>query len=52
MKTAVITAVLGAFAAIPIIFGRKKPELLPIKSPADPKQIDVNVRYDIDDFMT
>ena len=48
MKTAALTAVLGIFAAIPFIFGQKKPEIMPGKM-SDPK--DVNVRYDIDDFV-
>lgn len=52
MKAVAITAVLGALVAIPLIFGRRKPEALPIKANDKPRQLDANLRYDVDDFLT
>ena len=52
MKTVAITAVIGALVAIPLIFGRRKPELIPIRIDDKPRQLDANLRYDVDDFLS
>jgi hypothetical protein len=52
MKTVAITAVVGALVAIPFLFGRRKPEALPIRINDDPRQLNANLRYDVDDFLT
>ncbi len=52
MKALTITAVLGALVAIPFIFARRKPEVVPIKTSEKPQQLDTNLRYDVDDFLT
>ncbi|MEK7251050.1 MAG: hypothetical protein AAB209_11590 [Bacteroidota bacterium] len=52
MKALTITAVLGTLVAIPFIFGRRKPEVVPIIASENPRQLDTNLRYDVDDFFT
>ncbi len=52
MKTFTITAVLGALVAIPFIFGHRKPKVVPIAATENPRQLDSNLRYDVDDFVT
>lgn len=52
MKTVAITALVGALVALPLIFGRRKPEVLPIRINDDRRQTDANLRYDVDDFLT
>jgi len=54
MKFVTITAVLGALVAIPFIFGRRKPEAIPVTVQRGriPTERDTNLRYDVDDFLT
>jgi hypothetical protein len=52
MKIFTITAVVGALVAIPFIFGKRKAQFIPIAVNEKPRQLDINVRYDVDDFVT
>jgi hypothetical protein len=52
MKTFTITAVLGALVAIPFLFGRRKSQVVPISGNEKPRQLDSDVRYDVDDFLS
>lgn len=54
MKFVTITAVLGALVALPFIFGRRKPEPIPVAVQRGrmPTESDINLRYDVDDFLT
>jgi hypothetical protein len=54
MKFFTTTALLGAFATLPFLFGRRKPDLAPVsvKPEQKPNDREANLRYDVDDFMT
>jgi hypothetical protein len=54
MKTFTISALLGALVAIPFIVGKRKPQVLPVavESRNNLREVDSNLRYDIDDFLT
>jgi hypothetical protein len=52
MRALAITAVLGVLVALPLLFSRRQPEVAAIKAGGNPKQVDSNLRYDVDDFLT
>lgn len=54
MKHVTISAMLGVLIAIPFIFGREKPEIIPLAADAKQNSNDreTNLRYDVDDFLT
>lgn len=48
------TALLGVLATLPLLFGRRKPDLIPVSAKPEQKFNDreENLRYDVDDFLT
>ncbi len=54
MKLFTTTALLGMLAALPLMFGRRKPDLLPVAVKPEQKsnEREQNLRYDVDDFLT
>ncbi len=54
MKALTISALIGALVAIPFMFRRRIPQVEPVKIKYGTRlrQLDENIRYDVDDFLT
>lgn len=54
MRTFTITAILGALVAIPLVFGNRKGTSVPVpvKTKNNGWEVETNLRYDVDDFLT
>ena len=54
MKLSTITTLLAALMAIPVMLGRRKPEVKPIPVEAEPSsnELESNIRYDLYDLFS
>lgn len=52
MKALTITTIIGVLVAIPLIFARRKEATVPVATRTKQKAADVNLLYDVDDFIT
>ncbi len=52
MKMLTITTIIGVLVAIPLIFARRKEATVPAATRPRQKGTDVNLLYDVDDFIT
>jgi len=52
MKTLAITTIIGVLVAVPLIFARRWQTLQAIPLQSTPHRPDVNLLYDVNDFIT
>ena len=56
MKTIImsITAIAGTLVAIPLLLGRRKPQVVTVATKPSylPNEHEMDLRYDVDDFLT
>lgn len=51
MKPVALTAIMAILVTLPLILGKKKPVLVPMREPAGSRPNDEDRRYDIEDFL-